>query len=57
MSVPLKLTLFGANGRMGKELRALIKERPGACVRMRDRPTTDDRTRHASSRRKDPSPV
>jgi 4-hydroxy-tetrahydrodipicolinate reductase len=29
MSVPLKLTLFGANGRMGKELRALIKEDPG----------------------------
>ncbi len=26
MSVPLKLTLFGANGRMGKELRALIEE-------------------------------
>lgn len=29
MSAPLKLTLFGANGRMGKELRALIKEDSG----------------------------
>lgn len=28
MSVPLKLTLFGSNGRMGKELRSLIEEDP-----------------------------